>query len=230
MQGPGKNALGTAMFHFLLERLAAANGEPVLLTGSGDAFSAGLDLREVASLDATGMERYLRLLERCMSAVYLYPGPVVACVNGHAIAGGCVLALACDHRVTARSKLRVGLNEVALGVLFPPRVLRICRERVPRAHHERVILGADLFGPDDARALGLVDDVADDARAAAHARLEQLAAHPRGAYAATKRALRGGADADLANDAALDAWLAESVATWTSDAVKARVAAVLGKR
>src|ERR1700733_478280 len=155
MTGPAKNALGTEMMTWLLGRLAGANGEPVLLTGSGDAFSAGLNLKEVAGLDLEGMATYLRLLERCMSALYQYPGPTVALVNGHAIAGGCVLTLACDVRVAkddARAPTR--LNEVALGVRFPPRVMRIVRDRVPTACHVPVILGAQLFPPDAALAHG----------------------------------------------------------------------------
>src|SRR5580658_4730267 len=159
MNRPAKNALGSDMIAWLLERLEAAAGEPVLLTGSGDAFSAGLNLKEVASHDPPAMERFLTLLERCMSAFYLYPGPVVALVNGHAIAGGAVLMLTCDHRVATRDpRTRIGLNEVALGVRYPPRVFHIVQQRVPRSAHETVFLGAGLFAPGDARAHGLVDE------------------------------------------------------------------------
>ncbi len=78
MDGPGKNALGSTMMTFLIERLRAAAGAPVLLTGAGDAFSAGLDLKEVAAAEGDGMLAFLALLEECMSALYLYPGPLVA--------------------------------------------------------------------------------------------------------------------------------------------------------
>src|SRR5262245_26567894 len=124
MAGPAKNALGTEMMQFLLDQIAEARGRPILLTGTGDAFSAGLNLKEVASLDARGMEVFLRRLEELMAALFAYPGPVVGLVNGHAIAGGCVLTLCCDHRVAARSaRSKIGLNELALGLRFPPRVM-----------------------------------------------------------------------------------------------------------
>jgi enoyl-CoA hydratase/carnithine racemase len=226
-----KNALGTQSMTWICEELAKAGDEPVLLSGDGGALSAGLDLREVAGLDAAGMERFLRLLERTMTALYLHPGPTVAQVDGHAIAGGCVLALACDHRVAAADpKIRIGLNEVALGLRFPPRTLAIVRARVPLRHLGEVILGAGLHGPDAALRLGLVDEVAVDAALAARAALERLSAHPRAAYAASKRDLRGRGPEGLASDAAQGAWLAESVSIWTSPDVRARVSAVLGKK
>src|SRR6202012_3095050 len=69
MNGPAKNALGSEMMTWLIARLREANGAPVLLTGTGDAFSAGLNLKEVAELETEGMAQFLRLLETCMSAL-----------------------------------------------------------------------------------------------------------------------------------------------------------------
>jgi enoyl-CoA hydratase/carnithine racemase len=228
MNARAKNALGTATMNFLLERLEAAAGKPILLTGTADAFSAGLDLKEVASLDDAGMHAFLTLLERTMCTYYLYPAPIVAHVNGHAIAGGSVLALCCDHAVaTSEVKTRIGLNEVALGLRFPPRILHLCRERLPRTSHGIVLLGAGLVDPSRANELGLVDEIAADAGAVARARLEALAAHPADAYAATKRALRGASPQALVSDAIEASWLAECAPIWAGDAVKQRVMAVL---
>ena len=63
IEGPGKNALGTDLMVRLREEVAAGAGEGLLFVGSGDAFSAGLDLKEVASLDLDGMDRFLRRLQ-----------------------------------------------------------------------------------------------------------------------------------------------------------------------
>ena len=107
----------------------------MFLTGDGDAFSAGLNLKEVAALDERGMARFLETLERMVTALYEYPGPVVAWVNGHAIAGGCVVALACDHRLmTSAPRARIGLNEVPLGLRFPPRTWRLVRHQAVASH------------------------------------------------------------------------------------------------
>ena len=216
------------MIESILARLDAAKGEPVLFSGAGGVLSAGLDLKEVASLDASGMQRFIALVEELFARVFDYEGPTVACVNGHAIAGGCVLTICCDHRVmTTDERARIGLNEVALGLVFPPKLFRVVQHRVPpRALHE-VTLRAALHAPKDALRLGLVDELAEDPRATSEARITELAAHPRAAYVATKRALREGVT--TFSKAEYDAAIAATLPAWTSEEIKARVIARLKK-
>jgi Delta3-Delta2-enoyl-CoA isomerase len=229
LDGPGKNSLGTAMLTHLVAELRGAAGEPVLLTGAGDAFSAGLNLKEVAALEGEAMLEFLRLLERAVAALYLYPGPTVALVNGHAIAGGCVLTLACDHRVAlANPKIKIGVNEVALGLRFPPRILAMVRQRVPLQFHTEVLLGAQLFDPAGALRTGIVDEVSEDARAVAEARLAALGKSPREAYALTKGDLRG-TDQDLCPDAVWDPRLRDDLKGWTSPELKQKITAMLAR-
>lgn len=225
LDGPGKNALGSALLATLRERLAEADGRPVLLTGAGDAFSAGLDLKEVASLDNDGMLRFLAGLEATCRALFTYPAPTVALVNGHAIAGGCILALCCDWRVAAPNpRAKIGLNEVALGLRFPPGLLRMMRQRVPAQHATRVFLEAGLFDPATALGLGLVDELADDARTVAIGRLERLATSPAAAYAGAKRDLQGPIDVSADEERRFEQ---EVVPAWTSPDLKARLLAAL---
>lgn len=224
MDGPGKNCLSLEMLTFLREQLRAAGGQPVLLTGAGDAFSAGLHLKQLAAMDPAEMLDYLRLVEGCFTDLYQYPGPTVALVNGHAIAGGAVLTLCCDHRVAQTNpRARIGLNEVALGVLFPPRTLAMVRRRAP----ERAILGAGLFDPATALHLGMVDEVSDDAATLARVRLRELAAHPALAYARTKAMLRGLRPQDIVSDEEQSRGLEEALPAWTSPETKERILAVL---
>lgn len=225
LSGAGRNALGTEVMNDCLRKLGDAAGRPLLLTGAGPAFSAGLNLKEVATLDRAGAVRFLEVLDRLVNALYTYPGPTVAWVNGHAIAGGCVLALACDYRVAAPDpSCLVGLNEVALGLHFPPRILDLVRRRVPSEHLETVVLGAGLVAPTEALRLGLLDAVREDAEAHARERLTVLASHPFEAYARTKRALRPALTATPGDLAAFDK---QGLASWTSQELKAKIATIL---
>ena len=122
---------------------------------------------------------------------------------------------------------RIGLNELALGMHYPPRVMAIVRHRVPRQHVERVVLGAELFDPRAALALGLLDEVAEDGRAAAERELARRASYDPRAYAAAKSALRGDALRGAGEDGALIA--RELVPAWTSPVIRERIAALLGK-
>lgn len=225
IKGPGKNALGSTVMESLLEQLSKAGGAPLLLTGDGDAFSAGLNLKEVVSLDAAGLEAFLRKFDRLAETLYTYAGPTVACVNGHAIAGGCVLALCCDYRLAIRNpRTRVGLNELALGVPFPPKTLSMVRSRLPNAHLHRVLLGADLYPPEEALALGMLDELTDGGTEVARRRLEHLASRPAAAYAATKKGLNVVGEAAAGEEA-----LHKLASLWNSPEVKQRLSAALIK-
>jgi len=225
LDAPPVNALGTELLQRLRDALRDAGDEPILLTGAGAAFSAGLNLAEVASLTPQTMVPFLDLLEEVVGLLYHHPGPTVAFVNGHAIAGGCVLALACDVRIGAPGRHRMGLNEVALGLQFPPRTETVVTRQIPvRARHQ-VLLGAGLHTPDESLALGLLDQLGDRDRA--QAVLDGLARHPRDAYSATKSRLRPDTTPSAATR---QGFLDQVVPAWTDDAVKARIRAILERR
>lgn len=225
LSGPGKNALSTPLMEHLIAEVRSAGDAPLLFKGANDVFSAGLNLKEVAELDVAGMARFLGLLEEAVQLLFEHPAPTAAWVNGHAIAGGCVMALCCDVRVmTGRAGARMGLNEVALGVHFPPRTMAMLRKRLPGPALAQVALGAQLHDAAAAKALGLVDAVGEED--AAVARLEALAAHPRAAYAATKRAVFGSV---AVTDAEQREFLEKSVPVWASEDLKAQLRAALKK-
>ena len=229
--GPGMNALGSALMTDLLAQLDAAGSAPLLLVGEGRAFSAGLDLKEVLSLDEAKMAHFLELLESLTLRLFRHPAPTVAAVHGHAIAGGAVLSRMCDVVVApSEGRGRIGLNEVALGLRFPPRLLRALTARVPRRHYTEVFLGAGLHAGPSAFRVGLVDVLTDDAtpegvRAAAIARLTALAAHPADAYAYAKRALQ--ADVPEPSRAELDAFVTDAMSVWAGPRIKATIRTLL---
>ena len=224
LSAPGKNALSIAVLEGLQRDVEAARGEPFLLTGAGDVFCAGLNLKELATLDSVGMHRLLAALDGAVEALFQHPAPTAAWINGHAVAGGCALALCCDVIVaSADPRIRIGLNETAIGLPFPPKIAALARHRLPHGSLERVLLGGGLHAPAEARSLGLVDLVAEDARSVAEQELARLAAHPRAAYAANKRQLRSSAltppDADRIQ--------VEVLAVWDSEETRLRAASAL---
>ena len=229
LNGPGKNALGSNVMQAIVDGVRTADGRPILVTSTGDAFSAGLDLKEVATLDRPGMERFLLLLDEVVDTLYGYPAPTVAAVNGHAIAGGCVIALCCDLRIAVNNpRARIGLNEVARGLEFPPKILALARQRIPAHALQRVVLEGGLHDPATALALGLLDEMAADPVARARECLEVLATHPPAIYAATKRVVRAGT-LDLTDDQRRY-FREHLVPSWCSRETKALVRAALDRR
>jgi enoyl-CoA hydratase len=231
LDGKARSALSTRVLTDILAKLTAARGEPLLVRGAEGAFSAGLDLREIASLSPSEMADFIRLLENVFTTLYLHTAPTVALVNGHAIAGGCVLALCCDYRIAPPDPtIKIGLNETAIGVVFPPRTLAIVRSRLPPRYQDEILLGGGLYPPEAARTRGLIDEIADDAPAAARKKLAALSVNPRAAYSMVKRDLRGDGPESLAPDARVERYIAEAVPIWTAPELKTRIAAILGPK
>ena len=228
IEGEGKNALSLALMKRTRAAVEAAGGAPLLLRGEGDAFSAGLHLREVRALDDAGMQGFLEGLTGLVDAIFRYPGPTVAAVNGHAIAGGAILALVCDHRVGPTSpRARIGLNEIQLGLRFPPRILDMVRYRLPNHAVEPVLLRGELVGPEQALRWGLVDELADDPVARAQEQLDLLGRRPATAYAALKHDLRGAVG--LPNPDSDRRFLEDVLPVWTGSELKQTIDAFLNR-
>ena len=175
-----------------LERLAREAPQSAVLTGTGSSFSAGVDLYRVVEGGAEYVRPFLFALERALRALYTFPRPIVAAVNGHAIAGGLVLACACDRRLLARGNARLGVPEVAVGVAFPALALEIVRGVLPvHAMGDLLLRGHRVDG---ARALelGLVDELVDAERLLdrALAAARELGALDRRAFELTKAGWR----------------------------------------
>jgi enoyl-CoA hydratase len=200
----------------LLQAITAAmrsldGGGPVVVTGAGTAFCAGVDLQRIVDGGESYISEFLPALAEAFRAVFDYPGPVVAAVNGHAIAGGCVLAAACDVRLMSRGTF--GLAELSVGVPFPVTPLEIIRHAYgPVA--SRLVLTAELFDAARAQTLGLVDEVcpSDDLLEAALRQARRMARTPADVFAFSKRQLQQPARDAMAaraadDDTVLKRWL-----------------------
>ena len=140
---------------------SAGDAAPTVLTGSGSIFSAGVDLKRILDASEDELAAFLDALDRCFLATLAYPGPLVAAVNGHAIAGGCILAAACDHRVMTTGKGRIGDPELLVGVPFPSSALEILRGVLPADRFREAVLRGGAFLPDEALARGFVQELAE---------------------------------------------------------------------
>lgn len=222
------NAIDPALLTFLGERLdaAAAEGRPLVLTGAGRFFSAGLDLTGLPS-DREEMGAFVDAFEDLLLRLFAFPAPVVAAVNGHAVAGGAILAAAADWRIGAEGSYRVGVSEVSLGVVFPAAAFEIVRAAVPPPRQPEVMLRGRLTGPAEAVANGFLHELAPPEslleRAAAAA--AELGALPREAFVHSKRALRRDALRAAVSDR--EESRARFLDTWFSETAAARRAAVI---
>jgi len=113
------------------ELAAAREARAVVLTAKGNVFSAGVNLLRLSDGGADYVRQFMPALHRCFEAVFFHPKPVVAAVNGHAIAGGCVLTCCADRRIMARGNGRIGVTELLVGVPFPVLAFEIMRLAVP---------------------------------------------------------------------------------------------------
>ncbi|MGI5238307.1 enoyl-CoA hydratase/isomerase family protein [Dactylosporangium sp. CA-139066] len=215
------NALDLELLLALRDAFATRPAAAVVLTGAGRCFSAGVDLRRVLDGGPDYAAAFLPALNAACRAVFEHPRPVVAAVNGHAIAGGCILALAADRRFMAGGT--IGVTELAVGVPYPSAPMQVLRSAAGPAAAD-LALSARTMPPQEARRLGLVDAVVapDELLERALAEAERLARIPSGTFALTKRQLRRDAVARMDDGRADD----ESVlAAWTSPGVRAAIAA-----
>lgn len=137
---------------------AAAPISAVIVTGSGSSFSAGVDLYRIVKNGPEYGKRFLPVLDAFLEAALTLPKPVIAAVNGHAIAGGCILAACCDHRIMVDGSGRIGIPELAVGVPFPALPLQIMAARVSDAPLRDLVFTGRTVLADEAKALGLIDE------------------------------------------------------------------------
>jgi enoyl-CoA hydratase len=200
------------------------NGGAIVLTGAGRAFSAGVDLRRIVDGGVAYAEEFLPALSDAFLAVFECPRPVVAAINGHALAGGCVIAAAADVRLMSGGT--IGLTELLVGVQFPTVPLEIARYAFgPRA--ALLALTAGTYDANQALRLGLVDDVVspDDLLPEAIKRATVLAGYSPSVYAATKTQLHREARSRIDERRLDDDAAARKV--WTADGTIERIAGFL---
>ncbi|MBS0518136.1 MAG: enoyl-CoA hydratase/isomerase family protein [Proteobacteria bacterium] len=218
---PPMNAMNAELLEemsALFERLAAEPAvRAAVVAADGPAFSAGLDLKTVPQLDRAGQRRLITALNDAFGTLYAWPKPLVAAVNGHAIAGGLVLALCADRRIAADVPLQAGLAEVRVAVTYPVAALEVARAELTPAAARRLILLGETLDVRQALSLGVFDACVPPSELLREAVLQARrdAGLPPLAFAAIKRDLRAPQLARIASARAgegeprLQEWLGE---------------------
>ncbi|WP_020677741.1 enoyl-CoA hydratase/isomerase family protein [Geopsychrobacter electrodiphilus] len=176
----------------MIRELAEHSSRAIVLTGQGKIFSAGVDLPQLLAGGVDYVRQFLPALDELLTTLFFCNKPVVAAVNGHAIAGGCLLTCCADRRFMAAGKSRIGVPELRVGVPFPVVALEIMRARTNPDFIAEVILDAATYAPAEARQRGLIDVVVEPEQlmGEALAAAESLAAIRPGLFGFSKRQLR----------------------------------------
>jgi len=192
---PPANALSCELIVALREAIQTApqNGiRALVLSGAPGRFSGGLDVPLLLACDHAGIAALWQEFYALLKALAGSPIPIAAAITGHAPAGGTVLPLFCDWRVMADGDFKVGLNEVQVGLVLPPVILAALRRLVGARQAERLAVAGLLISPDEALAVGLVDEVAPHGQVIDRALhwCQTLLALPAEAMSATRREAR----------------------------------------
>jgi len=194
--GRGANVMDEEMLLALRKSVTEAKeaGAPPLLLSSANPriFCPGWDLKRLSGAARDDVARFLRLFEATVLELFSYPGPTVVAIGGHAIAGGCLLALAGDRRIVGRGA-RMGLSEINLGVPVPAGCVQMMRSRLAPHAVEELVLQGDGCTPQRALELGVVQRIVEsaDVQTAAARDLSTLQSRSPWAYAEAKSLLHG---------------------------------------
>jgi enoyl-CoA hydratase/carnithine racemase len=164
----------------------------IIITGNGKFFSFGFDIPEFLSFTKEEFTNYLIKFTDLYTYMFLYPKPVVAALNGHTIAGGCMLALACDHRVMVSGNGKISLNEIAFGSSVFAGSTEMLRFWIGSANATRVLYSGHMYSAEEAMGLGLVQEVVTEGNLVVQAKkiASDLSSKHSPAFASIKSLLR----------------------------------------
>jgi Delta3-Delta2-enoyl-CoA isomerase len=141
----------------------------ILTSKNPGIFSAGLDLNELTTnLSQDRFAHYWNQFQQLFTTLHSMPVPLVSAINGHAVAAGCIIALASDYRVMARrhpvkqTDLSIGISAAQSGFVVPPYVAGSMEYVVGFRKAEELLSLGKLVSADEALRIGLVDQVVDN--------------------------------------------------------------------
>lgn len=190
---PPVNALDFGTIEALASAFEGADrNNPILLTGGGSVFSAGVDTKAFAAYTPAEKAAMIRAITRMTASLVCHPAPVIAAVNGHALGGGFVLMLCADVRlITDAASARFGLTESQAGVPFPAGPLEIIREEIEPSLLRRLTLTSQVIGSDAMMECGIADQSVPQSTLIETARARALTVAAQPAFTRVKQQVRG---------------------------------------
>ncbi len=231
--GP-KNPITSEMVHEITDMLndvrSSSDIRGLVMASRGERFfSIGLDLPQLIDLERDDFAAFFNSFNRLCIDLYSLPVPTIAAVNGHAIAGGCILALCCDQRYASNGRLLMGLNEVKLGVPLPYPTDRMLHQLVGARNAYEIAASGDFYGPEPLLKMGFVDKIIDPEllMEKAVSRARELGACPGGGLSKIKEYRVRPVVEDIWTE--LEASEAYFVERWYSDEVRKQLRDAISK-
>jgi len=198
----------------------------IILTGRGSFFSFGFDIPEFMDYSREAFREYLLSFTALYRYLFLYPKPIIAAINGHAIAGGCMLVTPCDYRIMVTGKSKISLNEITFGSSLFAGSIEILKFCTGQRNAEIIAGTGKMFTPDEAHKIGLVDEVVPPENLLPQA--QKIAAEygnrSGSAYRGIKHLLRGPLAISMEADEA--ASINDFIEIWYSDAMRIKLAQI----
>lgn len=173
---------------------AASNSEvrAVVLTGSGAVFCGGVNLKRLLDDGMEQAQRFLVALDQLFEQLFALPKPVIGAINGHAIGGGCILAMACDYRVVAGERVKLGVPELRVGAPLPVSGFEIMRFAVPALHLQPWLYRAETWTADELLRRDIINEIVspDELPSRSNTLATQMASYPGHTFSINKRMLR----------------------------------------
>ena len=200
----------------------------LVVTGAGSCFSAGLDLKAVPTYDRAQQQAMVMQVNCLFGGLYRLPLPTIAAVNGHAIAGGVILLLACDYRIGAEGDYKIGLAEARVGVPFPVAAMAIVQSELSNSVGRKMVLTARNWNPQKALSMGVVDELQPPEQLLPRSieMAQEMATLPRTVYGRIKRDLKRTALERIddairnRNEPMLESWLNAETRAASAEALK----------
>jgi Delta3-Delta2-enoyl-CoA isomerase len=190
------NAINEKVVDELTDCFRALSYDPgvsaVILTGEGKFFTFGFDIPEFLSYTKEAFVRYLTKFTGLYTDIFLCPKPVVAALNGHTIAGGCMLAIACDYRIMVPGNAKISLNEINFSSSVFAGSVELMKLWLGQKQAEAALLSGAMYSAEEALQLGLIDQITtkDDLDGEALKKAREYASQDGAAFRSIKKLLR----------------------------------------